>query len=79
MTKVSSINLRHKWGVWGSAKGLYLKLFHEQVGNEGANEGTHNCTMNMFKILILEEEVSAFKAELQLLDYLLDGHVDPLW
>ena len=74
---MSSKKLGHK-GLWGSAKGFYLKLFHEQAGNEGANGGTHGCTMYLFLILTLEEEVSFFKAELQQLDYLLDGHVSPL-
>ena len=63
--------------MWGSAKGLDLKLFHEQVGNEGDDGGTHGCTMNLFVILTLEEEVHVFKAELQQHDNLLDGHVDP--
>ena len=49
----------------GSAKGFYLKLFHEQVGNEGTNGQTHDCTMDLFIILTLEDEVSVFKTELQ--------------
>ena len=49
----------------GRAKGLDFKLLHEQVGNEGANGGTHGSTLNLFIILILEEEVCIFKAELQ--------------
>ena len=65
MTKVSSTNLSHKQGAWGSAKGFDLKLFHEQVGNEGVTRGTHSCTMYLFIILTLEEGVSVFKAELQ--------------
>ena len=60
-----------------SAKGLDLKLFHEQVGNEEANRGTHGCTMNLFIILTLENEVSVFKAEFQQHDNLLDAHVGP--
>ena len=42
---------------WGSAKGFDLKLFHEQVDNNGANGGTHGCTMYLFIILTLEGEV----------------------
>ena len=61
MTKVSSTNLRHRQEVWGSSKGLDLKLFHEQIGNEGADGGTHGCTMNLFIILTLEEEVSVLR------------------
>ena len=42
----------------GSAKGLYLKLFHEDVGYERADGGSHSCTLDLFIILTLEEEVS---------------------
>ena len=61
---VSSTNLNHKWGIGGSFKDFDLKLFHKQVGYEGADGGTHNCTMHLFIILTLEE-VSVFKVELQ--------------
>ena len=79
MTKVSSTNLSHKWGDEGIAKGFNLKLFHEQVGNEGADGGIHGCTMYLFIILSLEEEVSMFQVKLQYFDDLWDGHVGPLW
>ena len=65
MTKMSSTNLSQVQGVGGSAKGFDLKLFHEQVGNEGADGGTHGCTMYLLIILTLEEEVCVFKTELQ--------------
>ena len=55
---MSSTNFSHKWGVCGSAKGVDLKLFHEQVNNEGAIGRTHGCTMYLFIILTLEEEIS---------------------
>ena len=61
MTKYYKQTLAIDGGLWGSAKGLDLKLFHEQVGDEGADGGTHGCTMNLFIILTLEEEVSVFK------------------
>ena len=32
-------------GMWGRAKGLDFELFHEPVGNEGANGGTQGSTM----------------------------------
>ena len=58
MTTVSSKNLSQSLGGYGeSAKGLYLKLFHEQVGNEGTDGGAHGSIMYLFKILTLEEEV----------------------
>ena len=65
MTRVLSTNLSQWWGVEGSAKGFTFKLLHEQVGNERADGRTHGCTMGLFIILNLEEEVSIFKAELQ--------------
>ena len=62
----------------GSAKGFDFKLLHEQVGNWGADGGTHGCTMYLFIILTLEKEVCVFKAELQLGNYVWDGHVGPI-
>ena len=61
-----------KVGVGGSAKGFDLKLIHEQVGNKRVDGGSHGCTMYLFIIFSLEEEVSIFKTELQQGDYLLD-------
>ena len=46
-------------------KGFYLKLFHKDVCYEGANGGPHSCTLDLFIILTLEEEVSVGEAELQ--------------
>ena len=46
-------------------KGLYFKLFHKGVCYEGADGGTHSCTLDLFIILTLEEEVGVGKAELQ--------------
>ena len=66
------------WGVWGRPKGLDFELFHKQVGNEGADGGTHGSTMELFIILTLEEEVCVFEAELQYCDNLLYGHFGPL-
>ena len=62
-----------------SVEGFDFKLFNEQVGKEGADGGNHGCTMDLFIILTLEEEVSIFKAELQQCDDLCEGHVGPLW
>ena len=45
---VSSKNFSHRQGVWGSAKGLDLRLFHKQVRDEEADGGTHGCTLNLF-------------------------------
>ena len=63
MTKVPSTNLSHRVG--GGAKGLYLKLFHKDVGYERADGGSHSCTLDLFMILTLEEEVSVGETELQ--------------
>ena len=46
-------------------KGFYLKLFHEDVSYEGADGGSHSCTLDLSIILTLEEEVSVVEAELQ--------------
>ena len=62
----------------GRAKGFDLKLFHKQVGNEGADGGTHGSTMDLFIMLTLEEEVCVFEAQLQKCDDVLDGHVGSL-
>ena len=62
MTKVSSTNLSQREG---GVEGFDLKVFHKDVCYEGADGGTHSCTLDFFIILILEEEVSVGKAELQ--------------
>ena len=64
MRKVSSTYRSHNWG-GARTDGLNFKLFHEQVTMERANKGTCGCTMDLFKILTLEEEVDIFKAKLQ--------------
>ena len=61
---VSSTYVSHRWG-WDRTDGLYIELFHEQVGNERAKGETHGCTMDLLKILTLEEEVGVFNTELQ--------------
>ena len=64
MTKVSSTYLSHRWR-WGRTDDLNFELFHEQVCNNGANGGTYGCTIDLFEILTLEEEVCVFKAKLK--------------
>ena len=46
-------------------KGFDFKLFHKDVCYEGANRGPHDCTLDLFIILTLEEEVGVGEAELQ--------------
>ena len=46
------------WRVWETAKGLNLKLFHEQVGNEVTDRGALGSTMYLFIILTLEEKAT---------------------
>ena len=58
MTKVSSTNLSQREGMGDGTKGFYLILFHKDVCYEGANGGPHSCTLDLFIILTLEEEVS---------------------
>ena len=45
-----------------------------KFGNKWAHGRNNGHTMNLFKILTLEEEVSIFQAKLQQGDYLRDGH-----
>ena len=52
-------------GMRAGGKGLYFKLFHKDVCYEGADGGSHSCTLDLFIILTLEEEVGVGKAELQ--------------
>ena len=47
------------------AKGFYLKPFHKEVSYEVADGGSHSCTLDLFIILRLEEEVNVGEAELQ--------------
>ena len=65
MTKVSSTNLSQREGVGNGTEGFYFQLFHENVCYEGADGGPHHCTLYLFIILNLEEEVSVGEAELQ--------------
>ena len=60
-------------------KGLYFKLFHKDVSYEGADGGSHSCTLYLFLILTLEEEVGVGKAELQKGSDLRNGHAGSLW
>ena len=61
------------------ARGFYLKLFHKEVSYDGANGGSHSCTLDLFIIHTLEEEVVVGEAELQKGCDLLYRHVSPLW
>ena len=66
-------------GVGTGLDGFNFKLFHEDVYYEGADGGSHSCTLYLFIILALEEEVGMGKVELQQGDDLGDGHGGPLW
>ena len=57
----------------GEGEVFDFKLFHEDVGYEGADGGSHSCTLDLFIILTLEEEVGVGQAELQQGGDLLDG------
>ena len=59
-------------------EGFYFKLFHKDVSYEGTDGGTHSCTLDLFIILTLEEEVGVGQAELQQGGDLLDGHAGSL-
>ena len=66
-------------GVGKGLEGFNFKLFHKDVSYERADGGTHSCTLHLFIILTLEEEVGAGKAELQQGSDLGYGHGGPLW
>ena len=70
MTKVSSTYPSHRQGM-GRAKAFDFKLFHEQVGKEGTNGGSHSSSMDLLVIFILEGEVCVSEAKLLEYDYLL--------
>ena len=55
----------HGRGAGAGLEGLDFKLFHEDVGYEGADGGSHSCTLCLLIILTLEEEVGLGEAELQ--------------
>ena len=52
-------------GVRDGIEGFDFKLFHEDVCYEGADGESHSCTLYLFIILTLEEEVGVGEAELQ--------------
>ena len=60
-------------------EGFDFKLFHKDVSYEGADGGSHSCTLYLFIILNLEEAVGVGKAVLQQGDDLGGGHGCPLW
>ena len=65
-------------GVGKGIEGLDFKLFHEDVCYEGADGGSHSCTLYLLVILTLEEEVGMGKAELHQVSDLWDRHGCPL-
>ena len=65
-------------GAGEGGEGFYFKLSHEDVSYEGADGETHSCTLDLFIILTLEEEVGVGQAELQQGGDLLDGHTGSL-
>ena len=65
-------------GVLAGGECLYFQLFHKDVCYEEAKGGTHSCTLDLFIILTLEEEVGVGQAELQQGGDLLDRHAGSL-
>ena len=66
-------------GVGGGLEGFDFKLFHEDVGYEGADGGSHSCSLCLLVILTLEEEVGLGETELLQGGDLGDGNGCPLW
>ena len=62
MMRVSSTYLSYNLGgVGGSIDNLGFKHFHEQVGHNGADGGSHGCPMHLFTKLNLEEEIGVLR------------------
>ena len=59
------------------ADGFGFKLLHEQISNKRDNGGAHGCTMDLFKVHTLEEEVGIFEAKLQQSNDLYYRHGGP--
>ena len=72
---MSSTNLSQRQGVWGSAKGFELKLFHEQIGNERATGEAHGSPTYLFIILTLEKEVCVLRQNCGNVIDVWNGHV----
>ena len=51
---------------------LTLNSSMNRLAVRGLREEPHGCTMDLFKVVTLEEEVGTFKAQLQQGDYLWD-------
>ena len=46
------------WWMGDSIDGLCFKLLHEQVGNKGADEGSHYCPIHLFIMPNLKSTMS---------------------
>ena len=66
-------------GSGAELRALTLNSSTNRLAMKRATGGTHGSPMDLFIIFTLEEEVCVFEAELQKCDYLLYGHVGPLW
>ena len=74
VTKMSSTYLYHNLGGCSSVYGLGFKFFHAQVGHNEAHGGIHGCTMYLFIILTLDEEIGIFETECQQCDDVIYGN-----
>ena len=66
MTKVSSTNLSQREGGWRmELRALTSNSSIKMFAMRGLMGGPHSCTLDLFTILTLEEEVGVGEAELQ--------------
>ena len=80
MTNVSSKNLSQREGGLGKDwRALTSNSSMKMLAMRGADGGSHSCTLYLFIILTLEEEVGVGEAELQQGCDLSYGHGGPLW
>ena len=67
-----------KGGVGKEERAFTSNSSIKMLAMRGADGGTHSCTLDLFIILTLEEEVGVGQAELQQGGDLLDGHAGSL-
>ena len=79
MTEVSSTYLSHRLGGFGAGlMALDSKSSLNRVNSEGFDGAIHGYTMDLFKILTLEEEVGIFEGRLQQCNGVSEGQRGPV-
>ena len=74
MTKVSSTYLLQNLGWSGNVWIALISLFHEQVGHSWTYGWSHGCSLHLFIILTLEQEIHVLEAKPQQGNGVWDAH-----